>query len=74
MKKNFFSFNQIGEEYNSFREDIRRGTPTAVFGVSDTMKYFLAGLIEQPVVYVTADVVSAKKAAENIAALSGKRD
>ena len=73
MKRNFFSFNGIGEDYTSFQADIRRGTPTAVFGISDTMKYFLTGLIEQPVLYVTADVVSAKKAAENIAALSGKR-
>ncbi len=37
------------------------------------MKYLLAGLTPFPVVYVTADGVAAKKAAENIAALSGKR-
>lgn len=72
MKKNFLTFNEIGEEYSSFAEDVRRGTPTAVFGVSDSMKYFLAGLIPNPVVYITADGVSAKRAAENIAALSGK--
>ena len=54
-------------------EDIRRGTPTAVFGVSDSLKYLLAGLIPYPVVYVTADGNSARKAAENIAALTGKQ-
>ena len=73
MKRNFFNFENLGREYPSFQEDIRRGTPTAVFGVSDPLKYLLAGLIDMPVVYVTADSVSAKKAAENIAALSGKR-
>ncbi len=73
MKVGFFNFGQIGEEYALYAEELRRGTPTAVFGVSDSLKYLLAGLTPFPVVYVTADGVSAKKAAENIAALSGKR-
>ena len=73
MKRNFFTFEQIGEDYALYAEDIRRGTPTAVFGVSDSLKYLLAGLTPFPVVYVTADSVSAKKAAENISSLSGKK-
>ncbi|MBR4943765.1 MAG: DEAD/DEAH box helicase, partial [Clostridia bacterium] len=73
MKRNFLSLSQIGEEYALYSDDIRRGTPTAVFGVSDSLKYLLAGLTPFPVVYVTADGVSAKKAADNIAALTGKR-
>ncbi len=73
MKAGFFNFGQIGEEYAAYAEDIRRGTPTAVFGVSDSLKYLLAGVTPFPVVYVTADSASAKKAAENIASLSGKR-
>ncbi len=73
MKANFFKLEEIGEEYVLYAEELRRGTPTAVFGVSDSLKYLLAGLTPFPVVYVTADGVSAKKAAENIAALSGKR-
>ncbi len=73
MKAGFFNLSQIGEEYAAYAEDIRRGTPTAVFGVSDSLKYLLAGLSPFPVVYVTADGVSAKKAAENIASLSGKK-
>ena len=73
MKRNFFTLEQIGEEYSLYAEDIRRGTPTAVFGVSDSLKYLLAGLTPFPVVYVTADSISARKAADNIAALTGKR-
>ena len=73
MKRNFFNYENLRGEYPSFTEEIRRGTPTAVFGVSDSLKYLLAGLVENPVVYITADSVSAKKAAENIAALSGKK-
>ena len=72
MKRDFFSFNGIGENYLAYAEDVRRGTPTAVFGVSDPLKYLLAGLTPFPVVYITADAVSAKKCAENIKSLSGK--
>ena len=35
MKRNFLTFNDLGEEYAQYAQDIRRGTPTAVFGVSD---------------------------------------
>lgn len=73
MKRNFFTFDEIGENYSAYAENIRRGAPTAVFGVSDSLKYLLAGLTELPVVYVTADGISAQKAADNIAALTGKK-
>ncbi len=73
MKAGFFSLERLGEEYALYAEELRRGTPTAVFGVFDSLKYLLAGLTPYPVVYITADGVSAKKAAENIASLSGKR-
>ncbi len=73
MKRNFLTLNQIGEEYAPYAEELRRGTPTAVFGVSDSLKYLLAGLTPYPVVYITADGVAAQKAAENISALTGKR-
>ncbi len=72
MKAGFFQFSDLGEEYLEYAEDIRRGAPTAVFGVADGLKYLLAGLTPFPVLYVTADALSARKAAENIAALTGK--
>lgn len=53
-------------------DDLRRGTPTAVFGVSNPLKYLIAGAVDYPVVYIVSDSISAKKAAENIRALSGK--
>ena len=73
MKRDFLKLEQLGEEYASYADDLRRGTPTAVFGVSDSLKYLLAGLTPFPVVYVTADGISARKAADNIAALTGKK-
>ncbi len=73
MKADFFSLAQLGEEYAAYAADLRRGTPTAVFGVADGLKYLLAGLTPFPVVYITADGLSARKAAENIASLTGKQ-
>ena len=73
MKRNFLTLNEISEEYAQYADELRRGTPTAVFGVSQPLKYLLAGLTPFPVVYVTADGTSAQKAAENISALTGKK-
>ncbi len=73
MKENFFTFEQMGGEYPLLEEELRRGTPTAVFGVSDALKYLVASLIPAPIVYITADAVAAEKAASDIAALSGKK-
>ena len=73
MKEGFFSFSQLNGEYPELSETIRCGTPTAVFGISDPHKYLIASLIDAPIIYVTADSSSMRKAAENIAVLSGKR-
>ena len=73
MKENFFTFDNIGGDYPLLGEELRRGAPTAVFGVSDSLKYLIASLVPYPVVYIAADGTAAQKAADNIAALSGKR-
>ena len=73
MNARFFSFENLGGEYPLLEADIRRGTPTAAFGVSDAIKYMIAGLTDFPVLYVTADAVSAQKAAREIAVFSGKQ-
>lgn len=71
MKRNFFDL-QRGD-YPLLQEDLRRGTPTAVFGVSEPQKHFIASLISLPVLYIAADGLAAQRAAENIRTLSGKR-
>ena len=73
MKRGFFSFENVKGEYPNLEAELRRGTPTAVFGVSDPLKYMIAGLVQTPLVYLTADAVSARKVAENVAAISGKK-
>ena len=73
MKRNFFNWRAGGEEYVRLSEDIRRGAPTAVFGVSEPHKHYLASLIESPVLYIAPDPLAAQRAAESIRALSGKK-
>lgn len=73
MKERFFTPENLKGEFSRFEADLRRGTPAAVFGASDSLKYLLVSLSPYPVLYVTADGVSAKRAAGDIAALSGKK-
>ena len=73
MREGFFSFSQLNGEYPELCENIRCGMPTAVFGISDPHKYLIASMIDAPIIYVTADPTATRKAAENIATLSGKR-
>lgn len=73
MNKNFFSYENLGGEYPSLYEDLRLGVPTAVFGVSEPHKYLTAALTRTNFLYVTADALSAKRAAENLSALTGEK-
>ena len=73
MKENFFTYRNIGGGYPAVEEDIRLGTPTAVFGVSEAHKYLLASLVQGKILYITADAVSAGKAFASVSALSGRR-
>lgn len=52
---------------------IRQGVPSAVFGISDSFKYYLASVTEYPVLYVVKDVITAQNAAKAIEEFSGKK-
>ena len=60
-------------EYSLLEQDLRLGTPTAVFGLSEAHKYLLASLPQERVLYVTADSISAQNAFSAISVLSGKK-
>ncbi len=53
--------------------NIRLGTPTAAFGLSDSHKYLAAALSQTPYVYIAADAVTAAKAHAAISTLSGEK-
>lgn len=53
--------------------DLHNGVPVAAFGVSDPQKYLICALAEGRALYVAADALSAQRARDAIATLSGKR-
>ena len=74
MPKDFFSIHNLGGDCLSVYEDLRLGTPTAVFGVTAAYKALLAAVCtgNRRTVYVTDTPANAQKAAAEIAALSGE--
>ncbi len=54
-------------------QTVRRGIPTAVFGVTNATKALLASLIDEPVLYISKDVLSAERTALIIEQLSGEK-
>lgn len=73
MKANFFNCKNLAGGYTALENEIRLGTPTAVFGVTDQHKYFLTSALPCRILYITADFVSASKAYSSISVLSGKK-
>ncbi len=73
LKRNFFTYRNLGRDYIALEEDLRRGTPTAVFGLSATNKHLIAALTQSHMLYVCADALSAQRACAAIAALSGRK-
>lgn len=73
MKADFFTYRNLAGDYESLGNELRLGTPTAVFGVSDAHKYLISSLPVSKVLYIAADSVSAGKAFASVSVLSGKR-
>ena len=71
--RGFFSFDALNGDYPLLGAAVSNGIPVAVSGVSDAQKYFIASLFAGRIVYLTADALTAQRAAEAIRALSGKR-
>ena len=61
------------DEIREIVDDVRGGIPTAVFGVQASEKYHLASCSGLPFVYIAKDELTAKNAAREIRALSGKK-
>lgn len=72
MIKDFFTFENLGGDYAALATDIRLGTPTAAFGLSDAHKYLISSLPRQKVLYIAADNIAAQKAYDSVSVLSGK--
>ncbi len=52
---------------------IRQGIPSAVFGVTDAFKNYIVSVIDEPVLYVVKDTITAQIASLAIQEFSGKK-
>ena len=58
---------------SEFCSAIRQGIPSAVFGVVDPFKYLLVSLIDDKVLYVAKDALSAHAVIESLNDIAGKK-
>ena len=73
MIRNFFTAEQLGPAYSELKNDLRLGTPTAVYGVSAPHKCLIAPLSwEGRLVYITDNALSAASCAAQIAGFTGE--
>lgn len=66
---------KLKEKDNSLKEFIgyvRQGIPSAVFGVTDAFKNFMVSALDEKVLYVVKDGLTARVAVDAIAEISGK--
>ena len=73
MIRNFFTAEQLGPAYSELKNDLRLGTPTAVYGVSAPHKCLIAPLSwEGRLVYISDNALSAASCAAQIAGFTGE--
>ncbi len=73
MLKKLLRQDRFGKDYNQIINDVCGGIPTAVFGVSFAEKCRLVGSFDTPVLYIVRDIITAKKAVEEIRQISGEK-
>lgn len=73
MFEELIKLKEKNNSVNEFIQNIRRGIPSAVFGVGESFKAFLAACVDFPVLYVVKDMVAATSVAELIEQFSSKK-
>ena len=72
MLEKLLKLNESENSVKRFTENIRRGIPTAVFGVNESFKHILAASVAAPVLYVARDGVAAEAACKAFRELGKK--
>ena len=73
MPSNFFQPEYLGSDFEELAQDLRLGTPTAVFGVSAPLKGLLAAsCVSERMVYVADNAQTAARMAAEIAGFAGE--
>ncbi len=73
MLKHLLKLNSRDNSISELNEYVRQGIPSAVFGVTDAFKNFIVSSLNEKVLYVVRDSVSAHYAVEGIIEISGKK-
>ena len=73
MLKKFLNLKNRNNSVKEFCDYVRQGIPSAVFGVSDAFKNYLVSALDEKVLYIVKDNVSARYALEGITELSKKK-
>jgi len=73
MLNNFLALKERENSVKEFSEAVRQGIPSAIFGVNDPFKSYLVSVLEDKVLLVVKDFISAQLLGENIKDLSGKK-
>ena len=58
---------------NEFCSAVRQGIPSAVFGVSDAFKNYLVSILDEKVLYIVKDSITARIAVDAVNELAGKK-
>ena len=72
MPENIIQLKNTNNSVKEFNECIRQGIPSAVFGVTDAFKNYLVSTLDQKVLYVVKDLLTARIASEQITQLTHK--
>ncbi len=73
MLIDILKLNKSQNSIEEFLQSVRQGVPSAVFGVNESFKCYLASIIKAPVLYVVKDIVLARKIEKQILEF-GKKD
>lgn len=72
MLEKFLQLKNRENSLNEIEESVRQGIPLAVFGVADPFKNYIVSFLNEKILYIVKDVVTARVAVEEIKELSGK--
>ena len=72
MSQKILQLKNRDNSVKEFNECIRQGIPSAVFGVTDAFKNYLVSTVEEKVVYLVKDMLTARIAEQAISELSDK--
>lgn len=56
-----------------FTDAVRQGIPSAVFGVPEAFKNYLVSVLDEKVLYIVKDAITARSAVEAISEIAGKK-